>query len=75
MLGPALVYTKDRLENLISASSGQQTISKLLDDDVATYWESDNKSNNEPSIIIDFEKDVIINYVDLWPVLLGRFSN
>ena len=75
MLGPALVYTKDRLENLISASSSQQTISKLLDDDVATYWESDNKSDNEPSIIIDFEKDVIINYVDLWPVLLGRFPN
>ena len=75
MLGPALVYTKDRLENLISASSSQQTISKLLDDDVATYWESDNKSDNEPSIVIDFEKDVIINYVDIWPVLLGRFPN
>ena len=75
MLGPALVYTKDRLENLISASSSQQTISKLLDDDVATYWESDNKSDNEPSIVIDFEKDVIINYVDLWPVLLGWFQN
>ena len=75
MLGPALIYTKDKLENLITASSGQQTISRLLDDDVATYWESDNTSDNEPTITIDFEQDVIINYVNLWPVLLGWFLN
>ena len=73
VLGPALIYTKDNLDNLITASSGQQTISRLLDDDVATFWESDNKSDNEPTIIIDFEQDVIINYVNLWPVILGWF--
>lgn len=37
-----------------------------------TYWESDNKSDNEPVLTIDFAKDVIINYVDLWPVLLDE---
>ena len=70
-MGPALIYTKDRLQNIISASSGQNTMNQLLDDDVGTYWESDNKSDNEPTLTIDFEKDVIINYVDLWPVLLA----
>ena len=71
-MGPALIYTKDRLENLISVSSGRITLTRLLDDDVMTYWESDNKSDNEPSLTIDFGKDVIINYVDLWPVLLAN---
>ena len=75
VLGPALIYTKDRLENLITASSGQQTVTRLLDDDVMTYWESDNMFDNKPSITIDFGKDVIINYVDLWPVILGLFQN
>ena len=75
MLGPALIYTKNRLENLISASSGQTSINQLLDDDVMTYWESDNKSDNEPVLTIDFAKDVIINYVDLWPVLLDEEPN
>lgn len=37
-----------------------------------TYWESNNKSDNEPMLTIDFAKDVIINYVDLWPVLLDE---
>ena len=46
-------------------------MNQLLDDDVGTYWESDNKSDNEPTLTIDFEKDVIINYVDLWPILLA----
>ena len=75
MLGPALIYTKNRLENLISASSGQTSVNRLLDDDVMTYWESDNKSDNEPVLTIDFAKDVIINYIDLWPVLLDDEQN
>ena len=72
VLGPALVYTKDRLENMISVSSSWSSESRLFDDDSTTYWESDNRFDNEPAITIDFMDDVIINYVDLWPVLLPR---
>ena len=72
VLGPGFIYTKDRLENLISASSGQNTLTQLLDDDVKTFWESDNKSDNNPLLTIDFGKDVMMNYVDLWPVLLAN---
>ena len=72
MLGPALIFTKDRLENMISVSSGWSSELRLLDDDSTTYWESDNRFDNEPAITIDFMDDVIINYVDLWPVLLAR---
>ena len=72
VLGPGFIYTKDHLENLISASSGENTITQLLDDDVETFWESDNKSDNNPSLTIDFGKDVMMNYVDLCPVLLAN---
>ena len=38
VLGPALIFTKDRLENMISVSSGWSSESRLLDDDKTTYW-------------------------------------
>ena len=57
---------------MISVSSGWSSESRLFDDDSTTYWESDNRFDNEPAITIDFMDDVIINYVDLWPVLLSR---
>ena len=73
ILGPGVMLTGNKLFGKISvstqASSGLGK-AKINDNDDTTYWES-AAGDNQAEVIVNFDGDELINYVDLTPKKWG----